>query len=225
MDPDPLRDKSGTATAAGATSAGDGRSSSAKVHQYSIWAMPDEGSAFHASASAAISNLSTRFGCTAFEPHVTVIGAFGETEGLNDREVVRRMEQLGKSLKPYDIHVMELASGRLFFQCVYLKMLPSNEVLHVHDKAVEVMGMDRDASAAYMPHLSLIYGDLSDDQKQEAKAAVGKAFPSLLPPTPTSSLPSPAFHVASLALYRTEPTDLTMSTWERIGVFPLTGTV
>ncbi|CAI5483683.1 unnamed protein product [Closterium sp. Yama58-4] len=163
MDPDRLRDKPGNISSARATSA--------KVNQFSIWAMPEEGSAFHASASAAISNLSTRFGCTPFEPHVTVIGAFGEREGLDEQEVVKRMERLSASLKPYDIQVMELAAGQLFFQCVYLKMLPSKEVLHVHNEAVEVMGMDRNSVAAYMPHLSLIYGDLSDAQKQEAKAA------------------------------------------------------
>ncbi|CAI7879440.1 unnamed protein product [Closterium sp. NIES-54] len=168
MDHDPLRDKTGNVTSAHATSA--------KVNQFSIWAMPEEGSAIHASASAAISNLSSRFKCTPFEPHVTVIGAFGEREGLDEQEVVKRMQRLSASLKPYDIQVMELAAGRLFFQCVYLKMLPSKEVLHVHNEAVEVMGMDRNSVAAYMPHLSLIYGDLSDAQKQEAKAAVEETF-------------------------------------------------
>ncbi|CAI5488823.1 unnamed protein product [Closterium sp. Naga37s-1] len=148
---------------------------------------------------------------TSAKPHVTVIGAFGEREGLDEQEVVKRMERLSASLKPYDIQVMELAAGRLFFQCVYLKMLPSKEVLHVHNEAVEVMGMDRNSVAAYMPHLSLIYGDLSDAQKQEAKAAVEETFSSLLPPnSASSSPPSPSFHVSSLALYRTEPTDLTM---------------
>ncbi|CAI6000830.1 unnamed protein product [Closterium sp. NIES-64] len=131
--------------------------------------------------------------CTPFEPHVTVIGAFGAREGLDEQEVVKRMERLSASLKPYDIQVMELAAGRLFFQCVYIKMLPSKEVLHVHNEAVEVMGMDRNSVAAYMPHLSLIYGDLSDAQKQDAKAAVEETFSSLLPPK-SASLPSPSFH-------------------------------
>ncbi|CAI6005864.1 unnamed protein product [Closterium sp. NIES-64] len=140
-------------------------------------------------------NASARatFKCTPFEPHVTVIGAFGAREGLDEQEVVKRMERLSASLKPYDIQVMELAAGRLFFQCVYIKMLPSKEVLHVHNEAVEVMGMDRNSVAAYMPHLSLIYGDLSDAQKQDAKAAVEETFSSLLPPK-SASLPSPSFH-------------------------------
>lgn len=201
-----------------------------QVNQFSIWAMPEEGSPFHAASVSAVSSLSERFGCTPFEPHVTVIGAFGSGEGLDELEVVRRMEQLAATTRPYEVKVKELTSGKLFFQCVYLKMVPTPEVLGLHRKAVEIMGMDADV-AAYLPHLSLIYGDLTEEQQEEAKALARASFPSLIPAATNGSLaaesdrPSatPSFHVSSLALYRTDPTDFSMKTWEKLTEFPLTG--
>jgi len=71
--------------------------------------------------------------------------------------------------------------------------------------------------AVYMPHLSLIYGDLSDEEKEAVMAEFGAQKWSQL------ANHSMSFHVSSLALYRTNPRDLTMASWERLGVYPLEG--
>lgn len=69
----------------------------------------------------------------------------------------------------------------------------------------------------YMPHLSLIYGDLSDEEKDAVTAEFLAHEWSQLA---NNSL---SFHVSSLALYRTNPRDLSMASWERLGVYPLKG--
>jgi len=65
--------------------------------------------------------------------------------------------------------------------------------------------------AAYMPHLSLLYGDLTDEEKKKAKE---KAI--ILD---DSSL---SFQVTRLALYKTDPEDKTLKSWEKIAECSLT---
>lgn len=100
------------------------------MNHFSLWAMPPEGSPFYALADGAIRGLSAKMKCVPFEPHVTVVGAFGADQGLDQAQVEARTQQLCASLKPYNLKVQELASGQHFFQCVLLKMAPTPEVHH-----------------------------------------------------------------------------------------------
>lgn len=61
--------------------------------------------------------------------------------------------------------------------------------------------------AAYMPHLSLLYADLSDEDKNKAKEKA-----SIL----DESIASLSFPVTRLALYKTDTEDKTLKSWEKI---------
>lgn len=52
---------------------------------YSLWAMPEAGSPLAARVAALIADLSSQHGTPPFEPHVTVLGAFGDQ--LDEAEV------------------------------------------------------------------------------------------------------------------------------------------
>jgi hypothetical protein len=54
---------------------------------YSIWAMPELDSPLAARVAALIQELSSQYGTPNFEPHVTVLGGFGEPQGLDEEEV------------------------------------------------------------------------------------------------------------------------------------------
>lgn len=66
--------------------------------------------------------------------------------------------------------------------------------------------------AAYMPHLSLLYGDLTDEEK---KTALEKA--SAL----DESIGGVNFQISRLALYKTDTEDKTCKSWEKVGEFEL----
>lgn len=66
-----------------------------------------------------------------------------------------------------------------------------------------------------MPHMSLLYGDLANEVREQVVHAVAGQHPDLLVDT--------EFLVTSFHLYRTDPSDLLMKTWEEVGVFPLNG--
>lgn len=66
-----------------------------------------------------------------------------------------------------------------------------------------------------MPHLSLVYGNLTEAEKLKAVQIVKQDYPDLLRDA--------FFPVEQLSLYRTDPNDLLMTTWEKLGDFELKG--
>lgn len=61
--------------------------------------------------------------------------------------------------------------------------------------------------AAYMPHLSLLYGELSEEEK---KAAQEKAE------SLDETVSSLSFPISRLALYKTDTEDKTCLSWEKV---------
>jgi hypothetical protein len=77
-----------------------------------------------------------------------------------------------------------LGARDLFFQCVYAHPVLTKSITGVNKVACEVFEREGNGcgyDSAYMPHLSLIYGDLDCDTKAKAMAdlsidVVGKKF-------------------------------------------------
>jgi len=63
--------------------------------------------------------------------------------------------------------------------------------------------------AAYMPHLSLLYAELTEEEKKNAQE---KAY------TLDSSLDGLSFRLNRLALCKTDTEDKTLETWETVAV-------
>ncbi|GMN43443.1 hypothetical protein TIFTF001_012647 [Ficus carica] len=61
--------------------------------------------------------------------------------------------------------------------------------------------------AAYMPHLSLLYGDLTEDEKKKAQENTNVL---------DDSISSLSFPITRLALYKTDTEDKTLKSWEKI---------
>lgn len=65
---------------------------------------------------------------------------------------------------------------------------------------------------AYMPHLSLLYGDLTDEEKKKAQE---KAY--IL----DESIGNLSFRISRLALYKTDTEDKSLKSWEKIEEYSL----
>lgn len=61
--------------------------------------------------------------------------------------------------------------------------------------------------AAYIPHISILYGDLTDEEQKKAKEKA-----QIL----DDSISSISFQITRLALYKTDPEDKTLKSWEKI---------
>lgn len=63
-----------------------------------------------------------------------------------------------------------------------------------------------------MPHLSILYGDLSNEEKKKAQEKANIL---------DESISSLSFQISSLALYETDTEDMTLKSWKKIAEFNL----
>lgn len=92
-------------------------------HFYSVWALPPED--LRPRLKKLMSDLGSEFNGPEFEPHVTVVGATKLTES----EARDKFAEACKGLKPYTAKVEKVATGTFFYQCVFLLLLPTPEVI------------------------------------------------------------------------------------------------
>lgn len=64
-----------------------------------------------------------------------------------------------------------------------------------------------------MPHVSLLYGDLTDEEKQKAQERANIL---------DNSLSGLSFQISKLALYKTDTEDKSLESWEKIAECTLT---
>ncbi|XP_071701241.1 cyclic phosphodiesterase [Rutidosis leptorrhynchoides] len=169
-----------------------------KKDVYSVWALPPE----HVTerVKKLMAGLRSEFGGPEFEPHVTVVGATTLTED----EARDKLKKACEGLKVYDATVEKVATGNFFYQCVFLLLNKTSEVMETGAHCWSHFGFK---SSAYMPHLSILYGDLSEEEKQRAQQ---KAY------ALDESIDSLSFPITRLALYKTDTEDKTLKSWEKV---------
>lgn len=136
---------------------------------FSLWLVPE--GAWQARLARLIETLARRLGTPAFEPHVTLLGgAPGE-----EAQALAASAGLARALAPLELRLTSLDALDEYFRCVFVHVAESRELLAAHAAARVAFGAAE--PAAFLPHLSLVYGDLSPAAKapalREAEGAVG----------------------------------------------------
>ncbi|PIA25947.1 hypothetical protein AQUCO_10200011v1 [Aquilegia coerulea] len=171
---------------------------------YSVWGIPSKNVTER--LKKLMENLRSEFGGPEFEPHVTVVGAIQLTQS----DAIHNFNLACQGVKPYTAKVNSVSTGTFFYQCVYLLLHPSNQVLEASAHCSRHFGYL--SSSPYMPHASLLYGDITVEEKQRAKEKA-EAF--------DAGVSSLSFQISRLALYKTDPEDKTLKSWEKIADYDL----
>ncbi|KAL8130422.1 hypothetical protein V2J09_019577 [Rumex salicifolius] len=108
------------------------------------------------------------FGGPEFEPHLTVVGL----TVLTQDDAVKRFRSAVDGMKAYPAKVEAVASGTSYYDCVFLQLQPSPEVVEASVHCSAHFGYN--STTPYKPHISLLYGDLSDEQKKDALVKANK---------------------------------------------------
>jgi len=166
---------------------------------YSVWAVPPDDVA--ARLKKLMDSLGSEFGGPKFEPHITVVGAVS----LTPEDAVEKFRSACEGRKAYTATVDRVATGTFSSQGVFLVIHPTTEVVETSAHCCGHFGYKK--STPYMPHLSLLYADLTEDEKKKAQERA-----SIL----DESINSLSFQVNRLALYKTETEDKTLESWEKI---------
>lgn len=117
-----------------------------------------------------IETLGQRLGTPRFAPHVTLGGA----TNLAEKEVCARTEALARRLAPVPIRLTEVGYTDEYFRCLFVLAERNVELLAAHRLACECFG--KPPAADFMPHLSLVYGTLSREQKERLIDEIGRRF-------------------------------------------------
>ncbi|CAA0823680.1 Cyclic phosphodiesterase [Striga hermonthica] len=171
----------------------------AKRDVYSVWALPPV--ELTPRLKKLMDGLRSEFGGPQFEPHVTVVGAVSLTEA----EARDRFAKACEGLKAYGATVEKVAAGTFFYQCVFLLLHPTPQVVEASAHCCGHLGYKN--STPYMPHLSLLYGDLTDEEKKRAQE---KAY------ALDDGIGSLSFQISRLALYKTDTEDKSCKSWEKV---------
>lgn len=164
----------------------------------SLWLLPPP--AVHARCAALIARLAQRLGTPVFEPHLTLAGT-----SLAAAEAIVRLRALAQQLPPLTIRLGELQSTDAYFRCVYARAELSPALGAAYATACRLLDQPL---GDFLPHLSLVYGDLDADTKKSLTSELGGRL-------------DLTFVADRVALY--DPTG-SPSVWQRVAEAALTGT-
>jgi 2'-5' RNA ligase len=123
----------------------------------SLWLMPEgeTGTRF----SALIARLAASLGTEPFAPHVTLLAGLLELEA----EALERAEKLARTLGPLRLRLEGLDGQDEPFRCLFARVETTAPLRAAH--AAASRAFLREPDPGFLPHLSLVYGTLSPDQK------------------------------------------------------------
>lgn len=127
--------------------------------RYHLWLNPSR----HASDQFAdvIQQLALELKAPIFEPHITLLGNLKGSEA----EHVARSTELARCLSPFPIALSGPTFGEDYFQCVFLVVEMTAPLLHAYALARQIFHQEE--SGRYRPHISLLYGRYSENEKRD----------------------------------------------------------
>ncbi|KAH7624734.1 putative Cyclic phosphodiesterase [Nannochloris sp. 'desiccata'] len=185
---------------------------------YSLWFVPKGSLAAHLHRE--IVDTSRKTEAPEFFPHVTLLGGIAQPK----EQVLTIAEQIASSLKPIQIEFDKVTYGNIYHQCVYILCKASEDLSRAGRAAKEAFNLD--PSTPYMPHLSLIYSDMSSSDRQALAAELQqKLFSSTSRESGDDSdgekFEENGFLADSLAVWYTPAEDKSLESWRAVSVFPL----
>ncbi len=128
------------------------------AHSYYLWLMPDE--ANFTKYQAIIHNLSKTYTTPCFEPHVTLVsGLSAPVDKLKEKIALLAKDAIAQTLT---FTTIEYTHG--FFTALYLKAICTDAINQMNQDARLLLNPF--GQKEYIPHLSLLYGDITEEEKQ-----------------------------------------------------------
>ncbi|CAN0076644.1 unnamed protein product, partial [Ectocarpus sp. 12 AP-2014] len=143
--------------------------SSSFVAGHSLWLIPKEPA--RSNIQKVIDHHSSEQKTANFRAHVTLIAGL-EPEG-GEAEVIAKAESIALKLGPISARVERTACMGLYFKSVFALLERDPALLDAHKVAKEAFGQDPSAGSDFMPHASLLYGDLPRSTREAIRQEAG----------------------------------------------------
>ncbi len=130
---------------------------------YALWLTPDKAS--NETLSALIKTLSNKFSSPVFEPHVTLLGKIRSINN-SDSDLEKNTLALAKQLTPIKVSSSRVDCEDTFYKSLFLEIDHSKALNQANRMAEKMFELDDDFQ--WKPHLSLLYGEQSKQDKEKA---------------------------------------------------------
>lgn len=122
----------------------------------SIWLMPEEEDAAFLSAQVRV--LAERYGTPVFTPHLTLRG---DTPMAAER-LAGMCEQAASEVPAFALPISGIETTAAYFRAFYARFQLAPALVALKRR------LDPEEEGAFVPHISLLYGDLTEDAKAPA---------------------------------------------------------
>jgi 2'-5' RNA ligase len=128
-------------------------------HEFGFWIFP-EGD-FAQEAAEIIHFYSKQYGFPEFPPHLTLHphAAFDESR------IAETVRAAMSDFQPFAAALGPVEFSTTYFQCVFARVKTTAVLLDVHEALKNALGYQQ--QNVYMPHVSLVYGDLKPSVKEK----------------------------------------------------------
>ena len=125
-------------------------------NSYSLWFMPSKEQ--KVVLENKIETLANQYGGPKFDPHITLLGSFVDDESI----LLNKTENLSKKIRSFKIILDQVRYLNEFFRSLFIEIKFSEELKSARNTAAkEFRWKDKN----YIPHLSLMYGNYSNQIK------------------------------------------------------------
>jgi 2'-5' RNA ligase len=129
---------------------------------HSTWLMPvasDE-----AALQSVVDILSRQFGTPRFQAHLTLTAAVERSVA----ELAEILRQAAEGIHSFPTVIEDIETSDLYFRSFYARFAASGAMAELHENAMALLAPGREEAAAFMPHISLLYGADGTAEKQAA---------------------------------------------------------
>ncbi|MDX1637661.1 MAG: 2'-5' RNA ligase family protein [Balneolaceae bacterium] len=135
---------------------------------YSLWLRPFGDIAY--SLQERIKKLSKKHNTPVFEPHVTLLGSLQ----MGKTELIQLTDTLAAYLHPFDILLTRAGYMDTYYQSLFVYAEKSDVLINARQTAERLF--DIQPEQEFIPHLSLLYGNLDRNKKERILNVMGREF-------------------------------------------------
>lgn len=135
---------------------------------YSLWLQPNGDIAYQ--LQERIKKLSKKYNTPVFSPHVTLLSGLKASE----TELVSLTQTLASCLHPTELVLTKAGYRNTFYQSLFVRVKNNSTFKEMRETACRLF--DQSETGPFVPHLSLLYGDLSQKEKERILNIMGREF-------------------------------------------------
>ena len=127
---------------------------------YSIWLLTQNKST-QTYLQSLVNSLASKHQGPQFEPHLTMLGDLDLTlDAVN-----KNCQKLAHQFKPIQVETGPIEYSTTYYQCVFVRIKPNPELMSFYDSTKQSFKLT--SSSVFMPHISLLYGDIPYSKRHQ----------------------------------------------------------